>query len=93
MDRTPFEAAIKAAIQKRIGQSIKILDRNVPNGVFAFERLKDSDAGKINWQEVAVELARATNLAVLFIGHTWTLEGPDSTSIAFDFSRSYRGLS
>ena len=84
-DRIPFEKAIKTAIEGRIGSSINIYDKHVMPGVFAFERLNETHAQKIIWQEVATQLARETNVAVLFIGHTWT--GPpddlDITVIAF----------
>jgi hypothetical protein len=84
-DRAPFEKAIKTAIEGRIGSPVNIYNSHPRPGVFSFERLNDTYAQRINWQEVATELARETNIAVLFVGHTWT--GPpdnlDITLIAF----------
>jgi hypothetical protein len=80
-DRTPFEKGIKTAIEGRIGSSVNIYNRHPRPGVFAFERLNDIYA-KINWQEVAAELARETNVEVLFIGHSWT-GPPDNLDITF----------
>ncbi|MEH2613239.1 hypothetical protein [Bradyrhizobium sp. AZCC 1693] len=86
--RAPFEDAIKAAVQKRIGSPIKIYNsKATPNGVFLFERLQENDAQSTNWQEVAVELARVTDVAVLSIFHSWAVENSsiDLTVVAFYF--------
>lgn len=86
--RAPFEEAIKAVVQKRIGSPIKIYNsKATPNGVFVFERLQESHTEAINWQEIAVELARVTDVAVLSIFHSWAAENPsiDLTVVGFYF--------
>jgi hypothetical protein len=86
--RAPFEDAIKAVVQKRIGSPIKIYNsKATPNGVFVFERLNESDAQAINWQEIAVELARVADVAVLSIFHSWAVENSsiELTAVAFYF--------
>ncbi|MBR0720846.1 hypothetical protein [Bradyrhizobium manausense] len=81
-DRLPFEEAIRAAIERRTSLSIQFFNRHPKPGVFVFERLNDASSQKIDWQEVATELARETNIAVLFIAHGWT-GPPDDLFVTF----------
>ncbi|WKA29722.1 hypothetical protein [Bradyrhizobium roseum] len=84
----PFEEAIKAVVQKRIGAPIKIRkSKGTPDGVFAFERPPEGDAPTVNWQEIAVELAYVTGVAVLCIFHLRAVENPgiDLTIVVFHF--------
>jgi 2-methylisocitrate lyase-like PEP mutase family enzyme len=66
--RPNFEDAVSAAIEKRIGMPATIFDSS-NYGVIAIERLTGSDADKINWQEVAAELARTTGVGVTCIAN------------------------
>lgn len=84
----PFEEAIKAVVQKRIGAPIKIRNsKSTPNGAFVFERPPEGDAPAVNWQEIAVELAHVTGVAVLCIFHSRAVENPgiDLTIVVFYF--------
>lgn len=63
MTQGELEQAVCAAIEKRLGSPVEIFD-SVHHGVVAFERLGDWEADRIDWQEVAAELARETGIGV-----------------------------
>ena len=81
-NRFSFEEVIRTAIERRTGWSVKFFNRHPGPGLFSFERLSDVHAQSIDWQEVANELARETDVAVLFIGHGWT-GPPDNLDVTF----------
>lgn len=87
LDQSNLEDAVSAAIRKRIGCEPGTLE-SVDEGVVAIPRLDGPDFGKVDWQEVAAELARETGLGVLCVANCdWqNMEGPDeeATFIAFD---------
>jgi hypothetical protein len=86
--RAPFEEAIEAVMQKQIDSRVKIHNSKSMGSSFAFERLADDDLERVDWQRVAVELARAINTPVLAIFHSWAAENPslDLTVVIFYFA-------
>jgi hypothetical protein len=87
LEQSNFEDAVLAAIEKRIGGAVEMFDSD-NLGVVAFERLSGSDAGKIDWQELAAALARDTGVGVTCVVHThWAFDDrcdEEATFIAFD---------
>jgi hypothetical protein len=102
MDQSNFEDAVCDAIEKRIG-SRPTAFASATYGVVAIERLTGRDA-KVDWDEVAAELARTTGVGVTCVANCdWTFDDqPDeeATYIAFacpnvpaDYAHSeYRSL-
>jgi hypothetical protein len=86
MEQSNFEDAVAAALLKRIGWEIDVYE-SANLGVVAVARLEGSDRGKVDWQEVAAELARETGVGVTCIANCdWSFDDrPDeeATFIAF----------
>jgi hypothetical protein len=87
MEQSNFEDAVMAAIEKRIGGTVEMFE-SANLGVVAFERLSDSEARKVDWQELAAALARDTGVGVTCVVHThWSFDDrcdEEATFISFD---------
>jgi hypothetical protein len=99
LEQSNLEDAVTAAITKRLGYGPEILsgDDNENFGVVPFIRLEGYELNKIDWQEIAAELARGTGVGVTCIANCdWSpKKGPDeeATFISFDvpgLPNSYR---
>ncbi len=86
MDQSNLEDAVLAAIEKRIGAPVAVFE-SANYGVVAIERLTGRDADRVDWDEVAAELARTTGVGVTCVANCdWTFDDrPDeeATYVAF----------
>ena len=87
LDQSNLEDAVLEAIEKRIGAPVQIFE-SANFGVVAFERLTGSDRSKVDFQEVAAQLARSTGIGVCCVCNAdWTFDDKcdeEATFIAFD---------
>lgn len=87
MDQSSLEDAVSKALEKRLGSPVEIYE-SANFGVVAFERLTGSDARKVEWQELAAELARETGIGISCVANAdWQCDDrewdEEATFIAF----------
>lgn len=86
-DRDTVEDAVAAAIASQIGSMPLILESRAP-GLVAISRLYGKNSEKLDWQEAASEIARATGLEVVCVANCdWSVDSDcdeKATLVAFD---------
>jgi hypothetical protein len=97
LDQTNFEDVVSAAIARRLGGMPPDIYESNTLGVVAIGRLEGQDSARVDWQEVAAELARETGVGVVCIANCdWTFDDrhdEEATFISFDLpsvTGSYR---
>lgn len=86
MDQSNLEEAVVAALEKRIGWQTETYE-SANYGVVAVPRLEGEDWRKVDWQEIAAELARETGIGVTCVANCdWTFSDKcdeEATFVAF----------